>query len=87
MSFSRDRYVIIVEDQKKQYMQILVQLTIYKREGPRPGVFRENARFEYSGYSGGVFSWVRKETFFLTHDDERAPAAAASGEGGLTELY
>ena len=29
-------------------------------EGGSPGVFRENARFEYSGYSGGVFSWVRK---------------------------
>ena len=25
---------------------------------------------------------VTTELFFLTHDDERAPAAAASGEGG-----
>ena len=28
--------------------------------GSPPRSIQENAQFEYSGYSGGVFSWVRK---------------------------
>ena len=38
-------------------------LSLWCSEGGSPGVFRENARFEYSGYSGRVFSWSENDYF------------------------